>query len=64
MGWGGGPCWIGLGSLDFVVPCSVKYAFVSRVPSFIFPLFPCSLKVNCHVPLFPKTPGGAQIRVY
>ena len=37
------------------VPHSLKYAFV---PVFPCSQFPCSLKVNGHVPLFPKTLGG------
>ena len=39
--------------------CSLfpKICFCSRVPSFIFLMFPCSLKVNDHVPLLPKTSG-------
>ena len=41
--------------------CSLfpKICFCSRVPSFIFILFPRSLKVNGHVPLNPKHPWEA-----
>ena len=57
-GGGGGPCSLVLWKYFFNcgIPCSLKYAFVP-VFRFIFLLFNCSLNVNGHVPLFPKTPG-------
>ena len=69
-GGGGGPCSLVSNKIFLVsppknissifgVPCSLKYAFLPVFPSFIFLLFPCSLKVTGHVPFIPQNPWEA-----
>ena len=41
------------------VPCSPKLVF-SIVPLEYLPIFPCFLKINGLVPLFPKAPRRAS----
>ena len=48
---------------NFHVPCSQKLVSFPCSLEYL-PMISCSLKINGHVPLFPKTPGKASFELH